>query len=105
MSEAQAQWARHLEAIEAEGLSTQAYAQREGLSAASLYSWRRRLKSMQQRAALETVPRLVAVQMPERAEPMRCTLLVTPGVRLELVQLPPAAWLAQLAGAVAQQVR
>ncbi len=30
-------WAAHLAAIEAEGISTQAYARREGISAATLY--------------------------------------------------------------------
>ncbi|QGS27568.1 IS66 family insertion sequence element accessory protein TnpA [Cupriavidus metallidurans] len=105
MSEAVAQWAGHLEAIEAEGISAQAYARREGVSAASLYYWRRRLKSRQPSAAIEAAPRLVSVHLGETPEPVRCTLLVAPGVRLELMQLPSAAWLAQLAAAVARQVR
>lgn len=32
-------WSRHLAAIEAEGITTRAYAEREGLSVASLYGW------------------------------------------------------------------
>ena len=40
--EEQVDWATHLSAIEAEGISVQAYARREALSAASLYYWRRR---------------------------------------------------------------
>ena len=38
-------WRRHLEAIDAEGISTVAYAERERLSLLSLYQWRQKLKS------------------------------------------------------------
>ena len=37
MSERRAFWLSHLSAIEAEGISTKAYAEREGLSAQALY--------------------------------------------------------------------
>ncbi len=43
MSERSDFWLSHLSAIEAEGISTKAYAEREGLSAQALYQWRTRL--------------------------------------------------------------
>jgi transposase-like protein len=36
-------WSRHLAACQAQGVSINAYAKREGLSAVSLYYWRKRL--------------------------------------------------------------
>jgi transposase-like protein len=36
-------WSRHLAACQAQGISINAYAKREGLSAVSLYYWRKRL--------------------------------------------------------------
>ena len=43
MSERSEFWLSHLSAIEAEGITTKAYAQREGLSPQALYQWRKRL--------------------------------------------------------------
>ncbi len=104
--EEQVDWATHLSAIEAEGISVQAYARREALSAASLYYWRRRLTAQAAVPADPAVAQLVAVQLPEPPHiGQRCTLWLAPGVRLELSTLPPGAWLAQVAAAVCQQVR
>lgn len=41
MSERWGFWMLHLSAIEAEGITTKAYAEREGLSAQALYGWRK----------------------------------------------------------------
>ena len=43
MTERSLFWRRHLEAIDAEGISTSAYARREGLALGLLYQWRRKL--------------------------------------------------------------
>ena len=43
MSERSEFWLSHLSAIEAEGISTKAYAEREGLTPQALYQWRKRL--------------------------------------------------------------
>lgn len=43
MSERSKFWLSHLSAIEAEGITTKAYAEREGLSPQALYQWRKRL--------------------------------------------------------------
>ena len=45
MSERAEYWSRHLAAIATEGISTLAYAKREGLAVASLYYWRKRLNT------------------------------------------------------------
>ena len=43
MTERSVFWATHLRAIDAEGISTRAYAAREGLAIQSLYQWRQKL--------------------------------------------------------------
>jgi len=99
-------WLVHLSAIDAEGVSVQAYARREGISAAALYYWRKRLKADAATAGEAPVPQLVAVQLPESsAIGQRCTLWLAPGVRLELSALPSANWLIQIASAACRQVR
>ena len=106
MAEEPVNWPAHLAAIEAEDISVQAYARRENLSAASLYYWRKRLKTQAATPGDKPVAQLVAVQLPEPPHiGQRCTLWLAPGVRLELSTLPPGAWLAQVAAAVCQQVR
>lgn len=106
MAEEPVNWSVHLSAIEAEGISVQAYARRENLSAASLYYWRKRLKPQVVPPGDRPVPQLVAVQLSEPPHiGQRCTLWLAPGVRLELSTLPSGAWLAQVAAAVSQQVR
>ncbi|MGL1835122.1 IS66 family insertion sequence element accessory protein TnpA, partial [Rhodocyclaceae bacterium SMB388] len=42
MSEKSQFWLSHLSAIETEGITTKAYAEREGLSVKALYQWRKR---------------------------------------------------------------
>jgi len=113
MSERLAYWSKHLSAIEAEGMSTKAYAKREGVSVASLYAWRSRL-SREARSgepgasvpvALAPVKPFVPVHVSTASEGVRCTLVVAPGVRLELAQLPAPEWLAALGSAIDRQVR
>ena len=47
MSERSTFWLSHLSAIEAEGITTKAYAEREGLSPQALYQWRKRHAGIQ----------------------------------------------------------
>ena len=99
-------WSGHLATIEAEGITTRAYAEREGLAVGSLYEWRRRLKT-----DLETPTRLqrsgcfVPVRIRQASESMGCTLVIGAGTRLELSQLPSPDWLAALAAAVGERGR
>ena len=97
-------WAGHLAAIEQEGLSTKAYAEREGLSKAALYYWRKVLKARshlnQEKTGSGTA--FVAVQLTEtggsgRSAPAPSSVVRLPGsVVLELVSVPDPAWLAML---------
>lgn len=106
MSEGVEYWAGHLAAIEAEGISTKAYAEREGVSAAALYWWRRRLKG---RKATGVRPVrsgcFVPVQVRQIGEPMPCRLMIGAGATLELSQLPSPQWITALCAAVAGQRR
>lgn len=106
MSSRAAFWARHLAAIQAEGISTQAYARREGLSAGSLYVWRGKLKACAEgRSATTPIPAPPAAFMALAvAEPapaaMRCTLVLASGLQLELSALPEPLWVADLCQAM-----
>lgn len=105
MSKGAEYWAGHLAAIEAEGISTQAYAKREGLSAAALYWWRRRLKGSQA-TPVHPVRRgcFVPVQVRRTSEPIGCTLVIG-AMTMELSQLPGPDWLAALSAAVGERGR
>lgn len=102
-------WAAHLEAIRAEGIETATYARREGLKPQSLYCWRNRLKEEdagpQRTVSAPATGQFIPVQLRGSEEAVRCTLVIAPGVRLELAQLPAPEWLARLGAAVSQQVR
>ena len=105
METVQSRWMAHLQAIQTEGISVKAYAQREGIPVASLYHWRQRLKSAP--PLIHSSPKLVAVQVgaPLAAPPAQCWIQLAGAMRMELNQLPPAAWLAQLAAAMINEAR
>ncbi len=112
MSKRMQYWSGHLAAIAAEGITTIAYAKREGLSSSALYYWRKHLKNGAAKAALTASPvavrptgQFVPVQISDVSQAVRCSLTVAPGVRLELGQLPDPGWLAALGAAVSRQVR
>jgi hypothetical protein len=104
MTETARYWSDHLVTIAAENITTKAYAEREGLSVATLYYWRKRLKKISapdQAANRKLVPvRLATSSTPD----MACTLTLGPSVHLELPQLPDPAWLASLVSATAGPV-
>ena len=96
MSERSEYWAQHLTAIEREGIATKAYPEREGLSVASLYAWRRELRTRSIPAPV-TQKRFVAVEVEEAARlPAPCRLRLGGGVEFELSALPALEWLADL---------
>ncbi|CAM5569519.1 Transposase OS=Eoetvoesiella caeni OX=645616 GN=DFR37_1164 PE=4 SV=1 [Eoetvoesiella caeni] len=111
MSKGRQYWSDHLAAIAAEGIPAKAYARREGLSVSALYYWRKRLKSeaSSSAVALPAAPQpsrqFVPVQISDADARVPCSLILAPGVRLELAQLPSAQWLAALGAAVSRQVR
>jgi hypothetical protein len=104
MTERAAYWSGHLAAIEREGITTRAYAAREGLSVGALYQWRRELKSRM--LAPETAPPggFVAVTVPTVSgvtrDAVACRLQLGGGVTLELTSLPSAGWLASVVEAL-----
>ena len=106
MTERAAYWLGHLAAIEREGITTRAYAAREGLSVGALYQWRRALKSRMLATASPVPPSggFVAVTVPTVSGATRdavvCRLRLGAGVTLELTSLPSAAWLASVVGAL-----
>lgn len=60
-------WARRLSAIKAEGISTKAYAEREGLAVGSLYEWRRRLNQAKRKpSGLQRRRDFVAVRVQQQ---------------------------------------
>jgi len=105
MSERAEYWSRHLAAIATEGISTQAYAKREGLAVASLYYWRKRLNTVNSTDSAPSSGRFIAVQWPEHNEGNGCQLRIGTGVQLNLAQVPSPHWLAALCLALTGQAR
>ena len=97
-------WSRRLAAIKAEGISIKAYAERESLSLASLYSWHQRLKPD---ARPSDKPRqFVPVQiMGNGSSSAGGQLTIGRFIQLDFNQLPSPCWLAALAQALAPQER
>ena len=100
-------WQFHLDQIDQEGISTKAYAAREGLSLQSLYQWRHELKRRRadDPVSLTITPRSpgkfvqVSAVAPDRTSqsPLRCSLILPSGVRLEMSDLPSIGWIVALA--------
>ena len=106
MSERGEFWWSHLSAIEAEGITTKAYAEREGLSPQALYQWRKRLAAGRRPSPARTVGGFVPVRVVSRpTEAIGCTVVIEPGLRLECAALPGVDWLAALSAALRERVR
>ena len=103
-------WRVHLQRIEAEELTTKAYADREGLDVQSLYYWRKVFRSetsRQPRASRPATSSFVALRLTASSaqavqhEPVvPCHLTLPSGLRLEMAQLPELQWLVQLGRAL-----
>lgn len=102
MSQGVEYWSAHLSAIEAEGVTAKAYAQQQGLSVSTLYYWRRQLKQTATISEASGSSAFVSMQVAASGpvKPATCSLVLAPGVRLELAQLPSAEWLAALGRAL-----
>lgn len=105
MSERAQYWLSHLSAIEAEGITTKAYAEREGLSTQALYQWRKRFVAGS-RPTRTKVGGFIPVQV-EPSTPTRagCTVVIDTGLRLECAALPHVDWLAALSAALRERER
>jgi|ERR1700735_1842879 hypothetical protein len=97
-------WAPHVAAIEQESVATAVYAKRHGLALHSLYYWRQKIKAAAQPCGSPERSRAfvaLTVSEPVLAQPCAgCTLVLGPGVRVELPALPTAEWLAALGRAM-----
>lgn len=101
-------WAPHVAAMEQESVATAVYAKRHGLALHSLYYWRHKIKAAatQTSDSPERSSTFVALTVgePVLAQlPGSCTLVLGPGVRVELLAVPDPEWLAALGRAVQGQ--
>ncbi len=82
-TELEEHYAALLDEQEESGLSVSAFAEQEGLSAATLYSWRRRLR--RSTAQNSTVP-LVEVCVDDEVDPppVQMVVVISDGTRIEL---------------------
>ena len=105
MSERSTFWLSHLSAIEAEGITTKAYAEREGLSPQALYQWRKRLVAGGRRSRAK-LGGFVPIQIePSMAARTGCTVMIGAQLRLECATLPGVDWLAALSAVLAERGR
>jgi hypothetical protein len=88
-------WQQRLERFRNSGLTVPAFCDREGISPASFYAWRRRLRHYTTPPAAD-VPRLLPVHLvtPPAGTPVE--LLLPSGVVLRLSPDTDLAWLRQL---------
>lgn len=105
MSERSEFWLSHLSAIEAEGITTKAYAEREGLSAQALYQWRKRLVAGGRPSRAKRSGFVPIHIEPSMAAGAGCTVVIDSGLRLECAALPSVDWLAALSAAVRERGR
>jgi transposase-like protein len=95
-------WTSHVEACCREGTAASVYARQHGLTPASLYYWRRKLKltaAVDDGRASGPATQFVALRVVDAAMGAPtgpCTLVLRSGLRLELAGLPALAWLLAL---------
>ncbi len=102
-------WTAHVAAIKQGSISARAYAQEHGISLASLYYWKRKLKvaSAKSDPTPQAVSKFVALRLPVVPlvpRPASCTLILASGLRLEMPELPAPEWLAAV-GRALQEAR
>ena len=114
MKKAKQDWARHVAAIKAQGISTIAYAQQHALARSTLYRWQKELQLVATEIPKPDKPmppaqssKFITVRMsePQRLAPptpAQCTLVLSGGMLLEMPALPAPQWLAEL-GRCAQE--
>lgn len=101
-------WAGHVAAIKAQGISTIDYARQNGLAISTLYRWQSKLQRTSAEVSKPDTLRapaqpgkFIALRLsePQRlmpTEPTHCTLVLSGGLHLEMATLPAPQWLAQL---------
>ena len=100
-------WAGHVEAARSAGATLMVYAHEQGLSVHTLRNWRRKLnveppslsavaKSEARRSAFVGLK----VARPVMSHSVGVTLTIGSDVRLQMNELPPPAWLAEVSQAM-----
>jgi transposase len=88
-------WQQRLQRFERSGLTVPAFCDREGISPASFYAWRRRLQADPTPPDADT-PRLVPVRLVHTPVSAPVELLLPSGAVLRLSPDTDLAWLRQL---------
>ncbi len=108
MKKAKHDWSGHVAAVKTQGISTSAYARRQGLALSTLYYWQRKLQSasaghakVKPVAATKPSGKFVALHVRDLGGEVQrpttsCTLVLTGAMRLEMAALPDPQWLAAL---------
>ena len=92
-------WTSHVEACRRSGAAASVYGRQHGLTLASLYYWRRKLKlaaAVGEGGGSGPATKFVALRVVDSAAVAAtnpCTLVLRSGLRLELTALPSTAWL------------
>ena len=95
-------WAGHVEAARQSGTTLVAYAREHGLSWHTMRNWQRKLKGQSagvgvaQRKARPRAFVALKVATPAMPQSGAVTLAIGSDVRLQLNELPPPAWLAEI---------
>ena len=96
-------WEQHVAALRSSGQTSKDYARDHELSMHALGYWRRKLHpALSKKSARAVVApmasKFVALKVsgPTAAQPMGVTMSVAGEVRLQMAELPPPAWLAEV---------
>jgi len=105
-------WAEHVAALRASGQTSVAYANDHGLSVHALGWWRRKLNASEPAGAATTATapkasKFVALKVssPMLRSPSGVTITIAGDVRMQMTELPPAAWLAAVSQALRAGMR
>ena len=96
-------WEQHVDALRSSGKTSKDYARDHELSVHALGWWRRKLhpalpKKFTRAVVASKASKFVALKAagPIATQPMGVTVLLAGEVRLQMAELPPPAWLAEV---------
>jgi transposase-like protein len=101
-------WERHVAAARQQNLSARVYADKHGLAVSTLNYWRRKLQvttnvqvlgdtiSQSNHASKFVALRVTDTDRVDTRSSPHCTLILAPGIRLDMTSLPDPRWLAEL---------
>jgi hypothetical protein len=90
-------WEAHVASARLEGVPSNDYARRHGLSVSALYYWQRKLRKVGDGGAVVQSGKFVALHLSATGSHRNdCNLVLPSGLRLEMSALPEPEWLAAL---------